>query len=87
MIIIVPIGLIVRLITACIRSCEEQRVQSRARSQARERQRYQRMASDVKIEEPHIEISMPHPVSRQQVVYPQSPGYTVIAQQPPVLAN
>ena len=84
MIIIVPIGLIVRLITACIRSCEEQRDQSRAHYLARERRRHQRMASDVKIEEPHIRISMPHPVPHQQVVYPQSPGYTVIAQQPPV---
>lgn len=84
MIIIVPIGLIVRLILACIRSCEEQRAQSRARSQASGRPKYQRMPRDVTIEEPHFEINMPHPVPRHQEVYPQPPGYIVTTQQPPV---
>ena len=84
MIIIVPIGLIIRLIIACIRSCEEQRARSRARSQASERRKYQRMPRDVQIEQPHIEISMPHPVPCQQEVYLQPPGYIMTAQQPPV---
>ena len=61
MIIIIPIGLIVTCIKACITSCEEQRARARAQRE------YERIVVQ---EEPHVTISPPTAPYQQKVYAP-----------------
>ena len=64
MIIIIPIGLIVTLIKACIRSCEEQHARARAQRE------YEQIVVQ---EEPHVTIQPPTAPYQQMAPYTNVP--------------